>query len=523
MKKTFALILALSITFLPSGKEAYASDDYDDFLIEEDISTSVKDQEESDISSTENLEDQDTLIKAYKNEEDTIESVDDFTISDENLEEKEKVSEKKEAAPKEEDFEVYFYEVFDLDQRVNSLVEENLKEEAENHGNLSENNLQDTNQSPKSGWVSDGENSFFYGKDGKPLKGLQEIDGKRYIFNKDTGRLEKDIFQNIGDTRYYADKDGVCRRIGRDYFNGNFSYVKENGLLSKGLTEVSKRHYFFDNFGNMMTDTNQNVGGQWRYFDFFGEGKKTNGSFRKGRYGDYYYFEDGKRAQGYQKIDGKLYYFDDRYYNKRRNFYGAYDFKAYYFDSNGVGKFQNNITKERTPSGTDGFKAGQSHDYGRKTPYYNQRDPRRANRIFARSNDNFASAACGSTAMAMALSRVKNDPGIYPTTVAKDAWYYTNGEGTEWEFVPDEAIRYGLKAHRVPINEKALIQALQEGPVVVRVSPGYFINAGHFMVIDSYRNGNFYINDPYYYENTNVGHPFSRIRADVTTAWLIKE
>lgn len=272
----------------------------------------------------------------------------------------------------------------------------------------------------------------------------------------------------------------------------------------------------------MMTDTNQKINEQWWYFDFYGQGKKTNGKFKRGWYGDYYYFNDGKRAQGYQKINGKLYYFDDRYYNKRKNFYGAFDFKAYYFDANGVGKFIGNISKKRHASGTEGFKSGQTKNIGRFTPYYSQRDYRWAGRPFARTGSNFDSMGCAPTAMAMALSRVKKDSGIYPTTVAKDAWYYTNWEGTEWEFIPDEAIRYGLRAYRVPIDQTALSQALREGPVVIRVSPGNFINAGHFMVLDSYNNGYFYINDPYHWHNTANKHSFSKVKQSTTTAWLIK-
>lgn len=300
----------------------------------------------------------------------------------------------------------------------------------------------------------------------------------------------------------------------------HFAYVQPDGSYSKGLTAVANRHYFFSQTGNMMTDTNQKVGNQWWYFDFWGVGKKTNGNFKTGWHGDYYFFKDGKKAQGYQWINGKLYYFDDRYYNMRRNFYGAVDFKVYHFGSNGVGKFVQNISTKRHASGAEGFKPGQTRNVNRATPYYSQRDPRWSARSFARTGSNFGSMGCGSTAMA--LARVKNDSGIYPTTVAKDAWYYTNVDGTEWEFVPDEAIRYGVKANRVPINEIALSQALKEGPVVIRISPGYFINAGHFMVLDSYNNGYFYLNDPFYWHNTNDKHSFARLKGSTTTAWLIK-
>lgn len=375
---------------------------------------------------------------------------------------------------------------------------------------------------PKKGWLYLDDKTYYYDKRGQLLKGLQEVASNRYIFNPKTGQVEKNKISKINGNKYFSADNGHARKIGWDYYNGHFAYVKADGSYSKGLTSVSNRHYFFSQDGNMMTDTNQKVGNQWWYFDFFGEGRKTKGNFKKGWHGDYYYFKDGKRAQGYQWINGKLYYFDDRYYNKRKNFNGAFNFKTYYFDANGVGRFTGNISRKRHPSGTEGFKPGQSRNVGRFTPYYSQRDYRWAGRPFARSGSNFASMGCGSTAMAMALSRVKKDPGIYPTTIAKDAWHYTNIEGTEWEFIPDEAIRYGVKAHRVPINKIALSQALKEGPVVIRVGPGYFINAGHFMVLDSFNNGYFYLNDPYYWKNTANKHTFERLKGSTTTAWLIK-
>lgn len=375
---------------------------------------------------------------------------------------------------------------------------------------------------PKKGWNYISNKSYYYNQRGEILKGLQVINDNRYVFNLQTGQVEKDKIVSIGNQKYYSQDDGIARRIGWDYFNGHFSYVQNDGSYSKGLTEVSNRHYFFSKDGDLVTDSNRKVNNQWWYFDFFGVGKKTDGRFKTGWHGDYYYFKDGKRAQGYQKINGKLYYFDDRYYNIRRNFNGAFDFKRYYFGNDGVGRYVGEISKKRHSSGTDGFKKGQTKNAGRLTPYYNQRDYRWANRSFAQTGSDFKTMGCGSTSMAMALSRVKKDSEIYPTTVSKDAWYYTNTDGTEWAFVKDEAIRYGLKAYRVPINHIALVQALSEGPVVIRVGPGYFTDAGHFMVLDSYNNGYFYLNDPYNWNNTIDKYTFNILKQSTTTAWIIK-
>ena len=44
------------------------------------------------------------------------------------------------------------------------------------------------------------------------------------------------------------------------------------------------------------------------------------------------------------------------------------------------------------------------------------------------------------------------------------------------------------------------------------------------MVIDSYKDGYFLINDPYYSDkNTREKHTFDRLKAEVTVAWIIKK
>ena len=82
---------------------------------------------------------------------------------------------------------------------------------------------------------------------------------------------------------------------------------------------------------------------------------------------------------------------------------------------------------------------------------------------------------------------------------------------------------YGLKSYDIPVHKEAFIQALRENPIVVRVGPGSFINAGHYMVVDSYKNNSFVINDPYNMrKNTLENIPWWRLRGEVTVAWEIK-
>ena len=56
------------------------------------------------------------------------------------------------------------------------------------------------------------------------------------------------------------------------------------------------------------------------------------------------------------------------------------------------------------------------------------------------------------------------------------------------------------------------------------IGPGYFTSYGHYIVIDSYRDGKFLINDPYYYSsNTLEAQPFWRLKQEATIGWVIKK
>ena len=73
------------------------------------------------------------------------------------------------------------------------------------------------------------------------------------------------------------------------------------------------------------------------------------------------------------------------------------------------------------------------------------------------------------------------------------------------------------------VQKDAFTQALRTNPIVVRVGAGSFINTGHYMVVDSYKNGSFVINDPFNYrKNTLDNISWKRLRSEVTVAWEIK-
>lgn len=140
-------------------------------------------------------------------------------------------------------------------------------------------------QTDKSGWNEKGGAICYLDKNGKPLKGLQEIEGKQYYFMPDTGARATG-WMWIGTDRYYFDENGIAY-TGWQEITGEKYYFTENGKMVQGLRTIDGVSYFFKKNGMMGTGW-QNADGVPCYFD-----------------------ETGKAVSGWQTIDGKQYYFAD--------------------------------------------------------------------------------------------------------------------------------------------------------------------------------------------------------------------
>ena len=65
----------------------------------------------------------------------------------------------------------------------------------------------------------------------------------------------------------------------------------------------------------------------------------------------------------------------------------------------------------------------------------------------------------------------------------------------EWKFFTDEVYKYGHNIKTIEKNKTSIINVLEKGSLVVSVNKGNFTLFGHILVIDSYKNGRFIIND----------------------------
>lgn len=165
------------------------------------------------------------------------------------------------------------------------------------------------------------------------------------------------------------------------------------------------------------------------------------------------------------------------------------------------------------------YKEGESIKLNRSTPYYLQWDNRWA--YDQLSDSNIGIAGCGPTSMSMVLSRLTNDSSISPKLIAKDAQEFMVEEGIAWSFFEHEANKYGFKCQDISIDEDEIIESLNNGPLIVSVQRGYFTLSGHIIVIDSYKDGKFIINDPNSVKNTMREWDYDQLKDQIVHIWKI--
>ena len=402
---------------------------------------------------------------------------------------------------------VVYYDDTDLD-----VILEELKE---NQGVSDEKIHQ---EAPKE--ESTREDIYHKNPDGSLAKGLTDTGEVRRYFDKKTGQMVKNM--TIASENIHVDKAGEAHYIGWDYFNGKLGYYDPQTGYAKGLKTIGNITYGFDENGAIFRKQNRVFNGQNYYFNKFGEATKTDGKYARGWVGDRYFFEDGKPAEGLVEISGKKYAFHERSLRLLRNTEKVFNHKFYKINDRGEAIYQYDVAHANLSRGTNGeFKPGFSQNLMRKTPYFYQKDGRWAGRAYATGT--MGAFGCGPTAMAMVLNRKLNTNDIYPTNTMAVARDYSSWDGTDWQYFIEGVEAYGLKSYDIPVQKDAFVQALKNNPIVVRVGAGSFINAGYYMVVDSYQKDHFLINDPYNMRrNTLDNIPWQRLRGEVTVAWEIK-
>ena len=117
--------------------------------------------------------------------------------------------------------------------------------------------------------------------------------------------------------------------------------------------------------------------------------------------------------------------------------------------------------------------------------YYNQTDARWGNKMYGKT-DTISGAGCGPTALAIVVASLTANK-VTPYDVAQ--WsvangYRCEGSGSYQSLIPDGGRHYGLTVTNIGWDGKKLVEALQEGKLVIAImSKGHFTSSGHFIVL----------------------------------------
>lgn len=162
------------------------------------------------------------------------------------------------------------------------------------------------------------------------------------------------------------------------------------------------------------------------------------------------------------------------------------------------------------------FYKGESVKLKRKTPYYLQWDNRWAyDNLYP---TNIGISGCGPTSLSMIISRLTNTL-IYPNEMAQKASKFMNDGGMDWAFIDHISKEYNLKVTDINLDKDKMIKALEDGPLLISVGRGYFTLYGHILVIDSYKDGKFIINDPNSVKNSIIEWDYDDISDQILKIW----
>ena len=131
----------------------------------------------------------------------------------------------------------------------------------------------------------------------------------------------------------------------------------------------------------------------------------------------------------------------------------------------------------------------------------------------------------GPTCLSMAYTYLKQDGSMNPIKVADfsmENGYLGENNDTFWTLMTDGAASLGLSSEELSLNKESMTSALEDGKVIIcSMDPGDFTKSSHFILIRSYENGLFYVNDSNSEARSNVGWDYERLSTQISNMWAI--
>lgn len=164
--------------------------------------------------------------------------------------------------------------------------------------------------------------------------GVTDIDGKKYLFNKDG------VMQNYAGTtvidgvKYWFSSDDASLKSGwLTLGSWKLYFDPETYKGAAGVTKIDGKSYLFDSNGVLITHGTPIVNGKKYYI--LEDNSLLSGWINSGSWTMYYYPETYEGARGVSKVEGKKYIFDSNGILIKGTGTFMYNGKKYAYDSNG--------------------------------------------------------------------------------------------------------------------------------------------------------------------------------------------
>lgn len=135
-------------------------------------------------------------------------------------------------------------------------------------------------------------------------------------------------------------------------------------------------------------------------------------------------------------------------------------------------------------------------------------------------------SGCGPTCLSMAavyLTKNAEFSPLYVARMAEQYGYCVPGNGSSWTLISEGCAQVGLTAHELPLWEPSMVNALDDGAVLIlALGPGDFTSSGHFVVVSGHTSEGFVVNDPNSVENSGRIWSYERLEGQISNLWSLQ-